>query len=561
MHDRRSLVPGLQVITTYERRWLGADILGGLTLWAMLVPQSLGFAVLAGLPPVIGLYGAIASMLLYWLWGSSRFLNVGAESTVAIMLATILSGLADPGSDEYLELAMMTALLVGGFLLLGGLFRLGRVADLLSRPVLAGYVFGSGVLIVTSQLQGFLGTSVDPDPYLTELGAVFRNVDQAQVASIVFGAATLVIVLGVRHFVPAIPGALVAVAGCMIVVAVFDVDVAVVGAFDGGLPAPGVPMISGADFLTLLGPALAVALLVYPDSVLTARSLTYGTADRVDANREFFGVGAANIGAGLLGAFPVNGSQSRSFVLADSGARTQVANLAAAVFVVVTLLLLAPVFDYLPVATLAAIVIIAGFGLFDLSEFQALWRYRRSEFWMAMVTVAAVLGLGMLIGIVIAIILSLLAAVLRDASPHTAVLGQMPDTDTFRDISDHPEAITFPGLLIYRFDAPLFFANAPMLRDDLIAKVIESGAHAVILDMESVHDIDSTGAQTLGEVLDELDRRGVSLELARVRTEVRDELQISGVEARLTGAGVHLEIDDAVSHFFSRPTPDDAGNA
>ncbi|WP_158412482.1 SulP family inorganic anion transporter [Ilumatobacter nonamiensis] len=554
------MAPGIGVVAAYDRRWLRADVLGGLTLWAMLVPQSLGFAVLAGLPPVVGLYAAIASMVLYWLWGSSRFLNVGAESTVAIMLATILSAMADPGSDEYVDLAMTMGLLVGAFLLLGGVFRLGRVADLLSRPVLAGYVFGSGVLIVTSQLQGFLGTDVEPDPYLTEIGAVARNIDEAQMASIAFGVATLVVMLTMRKFVPAIPGALVAVAGCMLVVAVADPDVAVVGAFDGGLPVPGIPSLSGSDFLALIGPALAVALLVYPDSVLTARSLTYGTSDRVDANREFFGIGAANVGAGLLGAFPVNGSQSRSFVLADSGAKSQVANLAAAFFVLLTLVFLAPVFDYLPVATLAAIVIVAGFGLFDLAEFGALWRYRRSEFWMAIVTVAAVLGVGMLIGIVIAILLSLLAAVLRDASPHTAVLGRKPGTDTFRDIADHPDAVTFPGLLIYRFDAPLFFANAPFLRDDLIAKVTEHDARAVVFDMESVQDVDSTGAQALDEVLDELGHRGITMEFARVKTEVRDELQQSGVEARLAGIGVHLEVDDAVTHYLEHLAGDTDAN-
>ncbi|MGA9279158.1 SulP family inorganic anion transporter [Ilumatobacter sp.] len=555
--SRFAAIPGLQLVASYQRGWLRADVLGGLTLWAMLVPQSLGFAVLAGMPAVVGLYAAIAAMLLYWLWGSSRFLNVGAESTVAIMLATILSGMADPGSDEYLELATTMALLVGLVLTLGGIFRLGRIADLLSRPVLAGYVFGSGVLIVTSQLQGFLGTSIDPDPYLTEIGAVVRNIDDTQVTSVVFGVATLIVMLGMRRFVPAVPGALVAVAGSMLVVGVFDIDVAVVGQFDGGLPIPGMPTIEWSQFVALLGPAVAVALLVYPDSVLTARSLTYGTSDRVDANREFFGVGAANIGAGLLGAFPVNGSQSRSFVLADSGARTQVANLAAAVFVILTLVLLAPVFDYLPVATLAAIVIVAGFGLFDPAEFRALWKYRRSEFWMAVLTVAAVLGLGMLIGIVVAILLSLLAMALRSAAPHTAVLGQMPDTDTYRDIADHPDAVTFPGLLIYRFDAPLFFANAPMFRDDVIAKVQEHQATTVVLDMESIHDIDSTGAQALGEVLDELDRRGITLELARVKTEVRDELHISGVEARLARSGIYLEIDDAVARFLEHE-PDDS---
>ena len=291
-------VPGVGVIRRYERSLLRPDVLGGLTVWAMLVPQSLGYAVLAGVPPVVGLYAVFGSMLLYWLWGSSRHLHVGAESTIAIMIATILADRATPGSDEYVAFAATLALLVGLILFVAGLFRLGRVADFLSRPVLAGYVFGFGVLIVTSQLQGFLGTSIDPEPYLTELGGVIRNLDDAVWASVLFGVATLVVVLAMKRFVPAIPGALVAVVGSMLVVVVFDVDVAVVGEFSSGLPNPGLPDIGWSDVATLIGPAFAVALLVYPDSVLTARSLAYGTNDRIDADREFLGVAAANIAPG-----------------------------------------------------------------------------------------------------------------------------------------------------------------------------------------------------------------------------------------------------------------------
>jgi SulP family sulfate permease len=545
-------VPGIGIIRTYERSYLRPDVFGGLTVWAMLVPQSLGFAVLAGVPPVVGLYAAFGSMLLYWLWGSSRHLNLGTESTIAIMVATILADRARAGSDEYVAYASTLALLVGLILLAGGLFRLGRIADFLSRPVLAGYVFGSGVLIVTSQVQGFLGTSIDPEPYLTEMGAVVRNLDDAAWSSVLFGLATLAVILAMKRFVPAIPGALVAVIGSMVVVALFDVDVAVVGEFASGLPSPGLPDVGWSDVVSLIGPAIAVALLVYPDSVLTARSLAYGTPDRVDANREFLGVAAANFGSGLMGAFPANGSQSRSFVLADTGARTQMANVVAAILVMLTLLFLAPVFDYLPTSTLAAIVIVAGFGLLDLAEFRSLWRYRRSEFFMAIVTILGVLGLGMLVGILIAIGLSLLLVVLKAASPHTAVLGRLPGTDTYRDTADHAHAVTFPGVLIYRFDASIFFANAPRLRDEILQLVDDGEIHTVIIDMESVDDIDSTGAQVLAELLDELDRRGAGLELARVRTEIRDELDIAEIESRLSGGTVYLQVDDAVTAVLER---------
>ncbi|MGB0113169.1 MAG: sulfate permease [Ilumatobacteraceae bacterium] len=545
-------VPGVQMLAGYRRGWLRADVLAGITVWAMLVPQSLGFAVLAGLPPVVGLYAAVASMLVYWLWGSSRHLNVGAESTVAIMVATIMAGRVAPGSAEYVELTAVMALMVGLVLLVGGFLRLGRVADFLSRPVLAGYVIGSGVLIVTSQLEGLLGVSADAGPFLTEVGAVVRNLDQRQSSSVVFGVVTLVVVIAMRRWAPSLPGALVSVVGSMVLVAVFDIDVAVVGEFERGLPVPGIPDVGWSDIVGLAGPAVAVALLVYPDSVLTARSLAQGTPDKIDADREFFGVGAANVSAGLFGSFPVNGSQSRSFVLADAGARTQMANLVASAFVVLTLLLLAPVFDYLPTATLAAIVVVAGIGLLDPTELRALWRYRRSEFWTAVATVVAVLAVGMLAGIVIAIGVSLLLVVLRAASPHTAVLGRVPGTDTYRDVADHPDAATFPGLVVFRFDAALFFANAPALHGGVLAAVATAEANTVVFDMESVHDVDATGVQVLNELLDDLDRRGVGLELARVRTEIRRDLAVGGIEDRLAGDGIHLEVDDAVSAYLER---------
>ncbi|TYL55312.1 SulP family inorganic anion transporter [Nocardioides sp. BGMRC 2183] len=545
-------VPGLRAFAGYRRSWLSADLLAGATLWAMLVPQSLGFAVLAGLPPVIGLYTAVGAMITYLWWGSSRVLNVGAESTVALMVATTLTVHASPGSEEYVDLAVVLALLVGLFLVIGGLLGLGRAADFLSRPVLAGYVFGSGVLIVSSQLEGFVGASIDPTPYLTEVGAVVRNLDQADLTAVCFGAVSLILVLALRRFLPAVPGALIAVAGSIAVVAAFDVDVTVVGAFDSGLPSIGLPAVGLDDVGMLVGPALAIALLVYPDSALTARSLTVGTPDRIDADREFFGVGAANLGAGLLGGFPVNGSQSRSFVLRDAGARSQVANLVAAALVVLTLVALAPIFDYLPTATLAAIVIVAGISLFDVAEFQAFWRYRRSEFWTAVATVAAVLGLGMLVGIAVAIGLTMLLMVLRAADATGAVLGRLPGTDTYRDIDDHVGAVTVPGLLLYRFDAPLFFANAGRLRDEVLALQEEQQARCVVLDLETTHDIDSSAIQVLHELLDELDRRGVSLELARVRTEVHALVRVGGVEERLADRRVHLEVDDAVTSFQQR---------
>lgn len=548
------------MLASYEGSWFRPDLLAGLTVWAMLVPQSLGYASLAGMPAEYGLYAALGALAIYWLWGSSKELNVGPESTVAIMVATILASQATAGSDEYIEAAALLAIMVGLVLLIGGLFRLGRIADFLSRPILAGYVFGSGILIVVSQLPGLLGIDVDSSLYLTDLGGVVRNLNQTDLATLAIGVATILIVVGMKRFAKAIPGALVAVVLTTIAVVAFDLEVAVVGEFPSGLPIPGIPTVPMDAFLGLIGPAFAVALLVYPDSVLTARSLAVVNKYRLDADREFFGIGAANIGAGLVGGFPVNGSQSRSFVLSDAGSKTQVSNLWAALFVLLTMVLLAPLFAYLPTAALAGIVIVAGVGLLGTAEFAALWHYRKTEFWMGIVTIVAVLTIGMLGGILVAIGLSLLLVVLQASSPSTAFLGRLPDTDTYRDVADHPEAVTFPGLVIYRFDAPLFFANAARFRDDTVGAVEHADPPItdVLFDGESMYDIDSTGAQTLLELLDALDELGIGFSMARIRTELRDEFQAAGVDERLAGDEIYLEVDDGVEAYVHRTATPEA---
>ena len=556
----RRAVPGLAALRSYDRGWITPDLLAGVTVWAVLVPQAMGYASLAGLPAVYGLYTSLGALLLYWLWGSSRELNVGPESTVAIMVATILAPLAVAGSAEYLAMAATLAILVGVVLVVGGLLRLGRIADFLSRPILAGYVFGSGLLIVGSQLAALFGIDIDSALYATEVGGVLRNLDQTNLLALAIGLGAIVVVIGLRRVDRRIPGALVVVAASIIIVAIFglDQDVEVVGSFESGVPSLALPAVGLDQVLTLIGPAVAVALLVYPDSVLTGRSLAVVGKYRLDADREFFGIGAANVGSGFLGGFPVNGSQSRSFVAGDAGAKSQISNLWAAAFVLLTLLFLGGLFAFLPSAALAGIVIVAGLGLLDVTDFRAIYRYRRSEFWMAVFTIVAVLAAGMLAGIVIAVGLSLLLAVLRAAEPNTATLGRVPGTDTYRDVEDHEGAETYPGLFIYRFDAPLFFANAGRLRDDISTAIEEAdpAVRMVLIDAEAISDIDSSGAQVLNELLDMLEEQDIQLALARVRSELRDEIRGSRIEARIGADHIYLEVDDGVRAYRAHPRPE-----
>ena len=551
----RRYVPGLTSITSGVKNSALADSRAALTVWAVVVPQSLAYATLAGVPSVNGLYAAVAALAAYALFGTCRDLNMGAESTVAIMAAAAVAPLVT-GPDDVIELTSLAALLVGGWCVLGFVFRLGFISEFLSRPILAGYVFGSGIIIVISQLASLFGLDIDTSLYTTDIGAVVRNLGDADGLTTVIGLSTVALVLALRKFVPKIPAPLVAVVLGIVAVVIFDLDeegVAIVGNIDSGVPVPGVPNVTFDQFTQLLLPALGIALLAYPDSFLTARSLASTGGYTLDADQEFLAVGASNLASGILQGIPVNGSQSRSFVQRDAGGQTNLVGLVCAGLVLVTLFFLTGLFEKLPNAVLAGIVIVAGLGLFALDDFKALWKIRRSEFWLGAATVASVLVLGMLGGIAFAIGLSLLVTVYRVVRPHTAELGLVEGTDTFRDVERNPTALPIPGLLIYRIDDELFFANAAFFVRDVKERLIASDppATALVIDAEGVSDIDTTAVQELEELIEELAAADVAVTFARVRGPVRDMFERAGIIELVGDDAIYLEVDDAVAHYVA----------
>jgi len=549
----RRIVPGLASIADGARHSAVADSRAALTVWAVVVPQSLAYATLAGVPSVHGLYAAVGALAAYAVFGTCRDLNMGAESTVALMTAAAVAPLAtDP--DNIVGLTSLAALLVGGWCVLGFVFRLGFISEFLSRPILAGYVFGSGIIIVVSQLEALFGLDIETSLYTTDIGAVARNVGDADGLTTLIGLSTIVLVLGLRRLAPKMPAPLVAVVLGIVLVGVFDLGeegVALVGTIDSGVPVPALPGVSFDQFTQLLLPALGIALLAYPDSFLTARSLASTGGYTLDADQEFLAVGASNVVSGILQGFPVNGSQSRSFVQRDAGGKSNLVGLICAALVLLTLFFLTSLFENLPLAVLAGIVIVAGLGLFELRDFRALWKIRRSEFWLGTATVASVLVLGMLGGIAFAIGLSLLVALVRLVRPHTAELGQVEGTDTFRDLDRNDDARRIPGLLIHRIDDELFFANAAFVVRDITARLIASDppADALVIDAEGVSDIDTTAIQQFGELLDELDSAEVAVSMARVRQPVMEMLKRSGLIDRLGEDAIFLEVDDAVEYY------------
>jgi sulfate permease, SulP family len=553
----RRLLPGAAELRNYHLRWLRPDLLAGLAVWAVLVPQGLAYGELAGLSPVTGLYTALGALLLYGLMGSSRYLHVGPESSVSIVTAAYVGGLVAGAPERASALASLLALVTAGFLLVGAALRLGVIARLLSTPVLAGYLTGSAVVIAASQLGKIFAIPTPGNRWWQKVGAVVAHVAATNLYALVVAAGSLLCVVVLLRWAPRVPAILAAISAATAVVGLagWQELLPVVGEVPAGVPVPSLPGIPPGDLLDLLGAGASVAVLVFASSMLTATALARRNREPVSARREFLGLAAASFGSGLLQGYPANASDSRSFVVADSRARSQVANLAAAGLVAITLLLLTPVFRYLPQAALGAVVLVAAVRMIDLAALHRLWRVRRSDFVMAAVTMGGVLAIGVLPGIGVGIAVSLLEVLRRALLPHTAVLGRVAGHQTWRGIDDHHGDLRLvPGLLVYRFDAPLFFANADVLRDQVIRLVDESDppVRTVVLNTEGMVDMDITGAETLGALLDDLDERGIRLALARVRTSLRTTLRRLGVEDRLGTENIHLSVREAVGSASGR---------
>jgi SulP family sulfate permease len=452
-------------------------------------------------------------------------------------------------------------------MLLAGVIGLGFVTRFLSRPLLLGYVAGSAIVMIVSQLDSLIGIKlVAQDDTVAELVETVRRLGETDVTTLLVGLGVIAVVLGVRRVDRRLPAYLVAVLAAIAASAVLDLaakGVAVVGAIEPGLPAVGLPSVGLVDLLALAGPAIGIALLVYADSGVTGQVLGRRGGYRVDGNQEFLGLGAANIGSALTGGFPVNGSQSRSFTAADVGAKSQAMNVGVLLLVILTLLFLTPLFAPLPKSALAGVIIVVAVGLLDPAAFRDLARLDRSELGLALVTAAIVVAVGMIAGVLVTVVLSLFLAAVRAAQPRRTFLVRVPGTDSFRGVESVRDGILVPGLVVYRFDGPLFFASAQLLADDIEQATSDGVAPEpvrwVVLDAESIGAVDSTGAGTLGDLAAALQARGITLALARVKGPIADYLGRAGVLDTIGTAHVYLEVDDAVAAFEASGKADSAG--
>ena len=523
----------------YRRRWLRGDVIAAVAVWAVLVPEGMAYASLAGMPPQAGLFAALAPLLAYAVLGTCRQLTIGPSSAVAAYSAAAVAPLALGDSSRFIALSALLAILAGILLLIGGLARAGSIADFFARPVMLGFVAGLALVIAVGQLSKLFGVPGGGTGFFGKLYELIVQLPGYSLLSFLIGIGALALILVLRKVAPKVPGMLVAVVLGVVVVKVFhlqDHGVAIVGSLPDGLPSLTIPHVGLNDIRELLPDAFALAIIAFAESIAGARQIAAAHHYEVDADQELVALGVANLGAGILQGFAVDASLSRSAVADSSGVKSQLSNVILFGFLIMTMLFLLPFFHDLPEAVLGAIVIAAVSHLVDVKGLRRLRRIDKTDYVIALLCFVGVLVFGLLVGLAIAVGLSLLALVYRAYRPSYAVLGRAPgavddERLRYRGVEDHPDAETFPGLVILRVDGELFFANAHWFRD-VVRSLVRGQTPPVrelLVHAGAVPHIDTTAADMLRSLIKELDEAGVSLAFARATTGLVHDLQRNGI--------------------------------
>jgi sulfate permease, SulP family len=552
--------PVFRSLRGYRRSWLRGDVVAGLTVWAVLVPEALAYASIAGVSPVVGLYAAPPALLLYAAFGSSRHLVTGPMSATAALSAAAVAQLATQGSGRFAQLTVALALTTGVAAVLAGLLRLGFLASFISEPVLKGFIIGLALTIVAGQLPKLFGVESGGGDFFEGLWDLLTHRGDTHLPTLALGLVSLALVLGLRRLAPLVPGSLVAVLFGIVAVGALGLDdhgVDIVGHIDSGLSSLGLPEVAAADYLALTPSAIGVMLVGFAEGLGAAKTYAAQHHYEIDANQELLGLGAANLGAGLSSGMVVNGSLSKTAVNGSAGARSQISGLVVAALTILTLLFLTGLFETLPEATLAAVVIAAVIELIDIPGLVALYRVAsrrlrgiygvaaRPDFLAAVAALGGVLVFDTLPGLFIGIAVSLLLLLYRASRPHIAVLGQVPGASgQYGDVRRHPENQQVPGVVVLRLESGLFFANADALRDAVRAHAADPSTRAVVLDAETIPYVDVTAARMLVQLSNDLHGQGVRLVLARNVGQVRDVLRRTEGERLLLAA--YPSVRDAV---------------
>jgi len=523
-------VPGVRSARTYQRRWLRRDLIAAIVLSALLVPQGMAYAELAGLPAITGLYTTVVCLLAYAVFGPSPYLMLGPDSSLGPIIAAIILPLAAGSTAQAVGLAGMLALLVGAIAIGAGIARLGFVSDLLSQPVRIGYMAGLAVVIIVGQLPKLFGFSIDGGNVLVDLREFVANLDQANAWALGVGLLALGIIVILKWWRPSLPGILIGVVVAMLASLVLDLaarGVDVVGVLPQGFPTPSLPAIELSDLPLLIGGAIGITLVAVGDTVSVSSGFAAKRGTEVDTNQEIVAIGTANVAAGFFSGFPVSTSSSRTAVADQAGAKTQLTGLVAGALVLGMLLFVPGLFSALPISVLSAVIIVAGAALLDAAGLGRLWHVRRSEFAVAAICFLGVALVGVLEGIVIAVVVSMFQIFIRAWQPYSAVLGKPAEVPGYHDVTRYPEAKRLPGLVILRWDAPLFFANSIIFRDRVRKLVTEADPTPrwILIAAEPITDIDTTAADMLVKLDEELNADGIHLAFAELKDPVRDKIE------------------------------------
>ena len=551
------LVPGLRVVSSYQRKWLAKDVVAGVVLTTLLVPQGMAYAELAGLPPITGLYTSIMCLLGYAVFGPSRILVLGPDSSLGPMIAATILPLMAAGGDpaRAVALASMLAIMVAAIMIVAAVAKLGFIADLISKPTMIGYMNGLALTILVGQLPKLFGFKVEADGFIGEVTGLVRGLanGEAVAAAAAVGIAGIVLILVLQRWLPKVPAVLIMVVAAIAAASIFSLaehGVSLVGVLPQGVPPLTIPHVGRSDLGPLFAGALGIALVSLADTISTASAFAARTGQEIDGNGEMIGIGAANLAAGLFQGFPVSTSGSRTAVAERSGAKTQLTGVTGAALIILMIVLVPGLFRNLPQPALAAVVITASLSLADIPATVRLWRQRKAEFWLSIAAFGGVTLLGVLPGIAIAVALSILNVFRRAWWPYDTALGRVEGLEGYHDVHMHPEAQHLPGLVIYRFDAPLFFANAKTFRDEVRRL---AGADPppiwILIAAEPVTDVDTTASDVLEDLDEALNAAGISLVFAELKDPVRRKIERYGLTRTIDPHHFFPTVEAAITAF------------
>ena len=550
-------LPILRWLPEYKPSWLRYDLISGLTIWAVLVPQAMAYAGIAGVPPIMGLYTLPLPLFFYAIFGTSRTLVVGPDSAVALISASAVGAVAAVGAAEYLALTSAMAIAVGVFFIVFGILRMGWIANFISIPVMSGFLEGVVMVTIIGQVPKLFGIEGGGGDFFDKLWAIIQALPDTNLTTLALGVGSLVLIFAIGRYVSKLPAALTTLIISIVVVSALDLTakgVDVIGTFSTGLPPMSLPDVSLTEYMAIIPGALAIVLLGYVETLGAAKSAASSGGGKIYPDQELVALGAANLGAGLSAGFVATGSLSKTSVAMGAGGKTQISHIVSGILAILTLVFLMPLFTNLPDATLAAIVIVAMFGLDQTAKLKKELKLSRTEFVLGMICFFGVLTLGVLQGVGLGVVLSLLVLIKKASHPGTAVLGRVPGERTYyRDIQRRTDAKTIPGLLIFRFDARLIFFNCNFFASEVKRCIAEAQEQVktVLIDAEAMNDIDITGADRLIKLNTELNSKNIVMFLSHVRDPLRDKMRRMGVEDAIGADHIYETTRDGVDAFVA----------